>query len=199
MPEELRGLHGRHCWTGVRALSSGQPSVVLVGFMGSGKSTIARSLGRRLAMPVVDLDAMIAEWAGAAIPALFRGVGEPVFRALEAAAVQVAARGAASVIATGGGSVVNSASAAALRSSGLVVYLSAPAETLVARVGRGKGRPMVSGSEDRVATMYALLAAREPVYRAVAHMEVETSTASVASASAAIAERYRQVCVAWER
>ena len=178
-------------------LSGRQPSLILVGFMGSGKTTLARSLGQRLSIPLVDLDAMVADWAGAPIPTLFSTLGEPVFRALEAAAVQIAVRGNASVLATGGGSVVRPASAAALSSAGLVVYLSAPASALVARVGRGNGRPMVSGSADRGARVHALLASREPIYRSVAHMEVDTSLRSVAAATAVIAERYVQVCAEW--
>lgn len=144
---------------------SADTNVVLVGFMGAGKSAVGRSVARRLGRPFVDTDQEVERAAGRTIPAIFAAEGEPAFRALERTVVAEVAARRGLVLATGGGAPVDPANLAALKASGLVVYLAARPETLVVRVGGGDGRPVLAGGGDEVARIRSLLAVREPAYR----------------------------------
>ena len=157
---------------------------MLVGLSGSGKSTIGRLLADRLGLPFVDTDELIVQRAGMPIPQLFSEHGEPAFRAAEREAVADAVAGEPAVIATGGGAPVDSESRRLLWDGNLVVWLDAPVEALVRRVGAdGDGRPLLTGGAgERLA---ALRAAREPVY-AQAHLHVQTEDAGVEGALASI-------------
>jgi shikimate kinase len=150
------------------------PAVVLVGFMGSGKSVVGRELASRLGLPYLDTDALIVQEAGA-ISEVFSERGEEGFRELEADVVvrEVEALGAApKVLALGGGAVLSQRVRAALRRLERVVWLTAPADELWRRVtgDSGASRPL-AGDE---ASFRALLSAREPLYAEVATLEVGT-------------------------
>lgn len=159
-------------------------NLVLVGFMGAGKSVVGKRLARRLGRPFVDTDEVVAERAGRPIPAIFAAEGEGAFRALERAAVaEVASRGR-QVVATGGGAVADPANLAALRATGLVVYLAARPETLAARVG-GSDRPLLAGALDPAARIREILERREAAYRA-ADVVVETDGLAVPAVVGAV-------------
>jgi len=137
--------------------------VALAGMMGSGKSTVARHLGRLLGRPAVALDERIAARAGKPIPAIFAEDGEPAFRALER--LEVAALRGPLVADLGGGAFCSAASAEHLLSVGRVVFLDVSAAEAARRIGGGAGRPLAASWEP-------LLARRRPLY-ARAHLRVE--------------------------
>ena len=112
------------------------PNIILTGFMGTGKTAVGREVAARLGRPFVDLDDLIVQRAGKAIPEIFAQDGESAFRALEAATCGEMAAPAGLVIATGGGAVVNPANREALAAGGTVICLEADLETILQRVGR---------------------------------------------------------------
>jgi shikimate kinase len=138
-------------------------TLALAGMMGSGKSTVARELGRLLRRRVVCLDAEIAARAGKPIPAIFAEDGEPAFRALERLAVCAIPPG--SVADLGGGAFCDPASAERLLAVGRVVFLDVSSAEAARRIGAGDGRPLAANWE-------ALRARRLPLYRR-AHLTVE--------------------------
>lgn len=160
--------------------------IVLVGPMGSGKSTLGRALAARLGMAFVDLDARIEARAGRNIPALFASEGEAGFRQRESQALAEALAGAAAVIATGGGAVLADANRTAMRDAGLVVYLQVEAVTQLARLAGDTGRPLLA-TADRAQRLADLQAIREPLYREVAHHMFDTSALAPDAAVAALA------------
>ncbi len=165
-------------------------NVVLVGFMGVGKSAVGRSLARRLGRPFVDTDREVERKAGRTIPAIFAAEGEPAFRSLEREAIAETAARRGLVVATGGGAPADPANLAALKASGLVVYLAARAETLVARVGAGEGRPVLAGGGDPMTRVRELLERREPAYRQ-ADVVVETDHLAVAAVAGLVLKAAR--------
>ncbi len=152
-------------------------NVVLVGFMGAGKSVVGQALARRLGRPFVDTDDVVERRAGRPIATIFAAEGEEAFRALERAAIAEVASRDGQVVATGGGAVADPVNLAALRTSGLVVYLAASPETLAARVA-GSDRPLLRGAADPAARVQELLDRREAAYRA-ADAVVETDDLEV--------------------
>ncbi len=116
-------------------------NVTLMGFMGSGKTTVGRILATRLGWDFVDTDRLVESKAGIPIPEIFAERGEAGFRELEAAAIQEVSRGDRQVIATGGGAILDPANRLALRMAGVVVHLKASPEMLWRRVS-GSERPL---------------------------------------------------------
>src|ERR1035441_118153 len=108
--------------------------IYLVGFSGSGKSTIAKLIGEMLEWPACDLDELIVERSGITIPLLFQQEGEPGFRAREAEALRAASSAGPFVIATGGGTVVRPENRSYMASKGWIVCLEAQPQTLLARI-----------------------------------------------------------------
>lgn len=153
-------------------MSGAGPQVVLVGPMGSGKSTVGSMLARRLGLAFRDTDADIVERAGKSIPDIFTDDGEQYFRRLETEALGTALADHDGILALGGGAVMAAANQELLRGH-RVVFLSLSVQSGVRRTGLGQGRPMLAGVNPR-ATYRALLEARLPVYREVSVLEVDT-------------------------
>jgi shikimate kinase len=138
-------------------------NVVLVGFMGAGKSSVGRLLARRLGRCFVETDDMIAARVGRSIPEIFAERGEAEFRALEEEAVRLLALKSGDVIATGGGLPCREGRPAALRAVGTMVWLRGDFETMYERARRAGERPMLAGrARDEIEALYR---AREPYYR----------------------------------
>ncbi|HVK04279.1 MAG TPA: shikimate kinase [Armatimonadaceae bacterium] len=153
-------------------------NIALIGFMGSGKSTVGRALARRLDWRYVDTDARIEAVAGCDIPALFARSGEAAFRDLETRILVGVSAGDGQVISTGGGAPLREENAAALRAAGLVVYLTARPDVIVARTERrAEERPLLAerGGKDLLAHVMGLLGERAPRYQRAAHLVVDTS------------------------
>ncbi len=142
----------------------GGRSVVLVGMMGVGKSSIGRRLGARLGVPFVDADAEIEKAAGMSIADIFDRHGEAYFRSGEARVIARLLDGGPQVLATGGGAVMNADTRAAIKAKGVSIWLSAEFDLLMRRINKRKNdRPMLL-TADPAATLRQLLAEREPVY-----------------------------------
>jgi len=147
-------------------------NVILVGFMGAGKSACGRLLARRLGRCFVETDDMIIGRDGRPIPEIFRQDGEETFRRLETEAVEALRLKSDDVIATGGGLPCREGRMDVLRALGTVVWLRGDLEELLARARRGGLRPMLEGRSP--AEIEALHRAREPYY-ARAHITVDTA------------------------
>jgi shikimate kinase len=160
--------------------------VVLVGPMGSGKSTLGRALAARLGLAFVDVDARIEAGAGHDIPSIFASEGEAGFRERETLALAEALAGDAAVIATGGGAVLAEANRAAMSGAGRVIYLRIDAPTQLARLAGDTGRPLLA-TADRARRLAELQAIREPLYREVAEHIFDTSVLAPDAAVAALA------------
>ncbi|MBI2216065.1 MAG: shikimate kinase [Candidatus Rokubacteria bacterium] len=138
-------------------------NIVLVGFMGAGKSVCGRLLARRLGRCFVETDDMIVVREGRSIPEIFRTGGEARFRALEAEAIELLRLKSGEVIATGGGLPCRAGRMEALRDLGTTVWLAGDLAMLSARARRTGQRPMLAGrSAEAIEELYR---AREPYYR----------------------------------
>ncbi len=147
--------------------------IFLIGFMGTGKSTVGRLLAGEIGFAFVDLDDVIVRDAGLTVAQIFASEGEAGFRAREEAAVRAAAAMQRTVIATGGGAACREPNLAAMLAAGQVVALSATPAEVIRRTGTGPGRPLLHGKADPEGVAAALLAEREPFYSR-AHHRVDT-------------------------
>ena len=138
-------------------------SIVLVGLMGAGKSAIGRRLASRLGMPFVDADTEIERAAGCSIADIFELHGEAAFRDGERRVIARLLSRPAHVLATGGGAFMDPNTRAAIRESGISVWLRADLDLLVARVSRRTNRPLLAGGDPR-AILQGLMDERHPVY-----------------------------------
>ncbi len=150
-------------------------TIFLSGPMGSGKTTLARAFAARGGGRVVDLDEAVAARHGASVADLFRALGEPGFRAIERAMALELAGGDYDVVALGGGTVTDRATRRALLRAGTLVTLTAPLDVLLARVGDGAGRPLLSApGEGARAALARILESRAAAY-AECHATMDTS------------------------
>lgn len=145
----------------------------LVGFMGAGKSTVARMIAEKIERPCIDLDKEIEILSGRSVTSVFAEDGEDAFRELESTALRRLEGREPAVVACGGGVVLKPENRALLKRLGTVVYLVVTAEEALARVGNGSTRPLLAGPGGTLAAT-ALLAARESLYRSVADLAVDT-------------------------
>jgi shikimate kinase len=150
----------------------GRRSVVLVGMMGAGKSSVGRRLAGRLAIPFVDADVEIEKAAGMTISEIFAAHGEAYFRAGETRVIARLLEGGPQVLATGGGAFMNADTRMAIRSKGISVWLRATLEVLNRRIKRRGDRPLLKGV-DPLETLRRLIGERDPVY-AEADVTVES-------------------------
>lgn len=164
-------------------------NIVLIGFMGTGKTAVGELVASRLGRPFLDTDAMIERLAGRSISQIFAEDGEAAFRRLEARAVAEAAAGIGSVIATGGGVVLSRENMDRLRRGGLIVALHADPQSILARVGGEGTRPLLG--DDPEGRVRRLLEERAPLYQA-ADLIVETSGLSLEAAAARVVAFVRE-------
>jgi shikimate kinase len=151
-------------------------NIVLVGFMGSGKSSVGRILASLTGFALVDTDQLVVQEAGVPIPEIFRRHGEPEFRRLETAVVRGLVGRIGLIVATGGGVIVSPENRRLLAEIGPVVWLDATTEQLHQRV-RHSRRPLLQTDDPR-RTLEELYAAREPLYREAASVRIDSSRLS---------------------
>jgi shikimate kinase len=142
----------------------GTRSIVLVGMMGVGKSTIGRRLSTRLRLPFVDADTEIEAAAGMSIPDIFETHGEPYFRDGEARVIARLIDSGSGVLSTGGGAFMREETRHRIHAKAVSIWLRADAETIMRRVKRRVDRPLLQ-TADPAATVGRLIAEREPIYR----------------------------------
>jgi shikimate kinase len=142
----------------------GTRSIVLVGMMGAGKTTIGRRLSARLRLPFVDADSEIEAAAGMSIPDIFETHGEPHFRDGEARVIARLLDGGPAVIATGGGAFMREETRSRIGRKAVSIWLKADADVIMKRVKRRADRPLLQ-TADPAATVGRLIEEREPVYQ----------------------------------
>jgi shikimate kinase len=158
------------------AMSSPKPvgNFVLVGFMGSGKSSVGREIARRRHMQFLDTDSIIRQKFSKPISEIFAAFGEPTFRAEETRCLEGLQEREQIVLATGGGIVSRAENRLLIRSLGIVIWLTASEEMIWERVSRNNSRPMLQ-TPDPKNTIRHLLAERSPFYHEVSDITVETT------------------------
>jgi shikimate kinase len=159
-------------------MNPGEPlpkNIILVGFMGCGKSTIGRKLEQLLGYPLVDTDQLIEEKTGTGVAEIFEKRGENYFRELEAAVLHelAAPDSPRRIISTGGGIVTRKRNRSLIKQLGYVVWLQAPVDVILERTGRNRDRPLLHTENPRE-KIDTLLTQRKPMYAASADIEVET-------------------------
>lgn len=150
----------------VSSHSLGATNLILVGFMGTGKTVTGKVLAERLGRAFVDMDGVIEAREGRSIPRIFSESGEPHFRELERALVQELAAQQNLVIAPGGGIVLNPDNIRDFSATGRVICLRASPEWILKRVGHDTNRPLLQ-TDDKLGRIRELLAKRQALYDAI--------------------------------
>lgn len=155
-------------------------NIFLVGLMGAGKTTVGRQLAKRLGKVFYDSDHEIESRTGVDIPVIFELEGETGFRKRETAAIEDLARMQDIVLATGGGAILSKQNRENLSQNGLVIYLRAHVDELWHRTKNDKNRPLLQTDDPR-AKLEKLFSERDPLYREIADIIVDTGEQSVGS------------------
>jgi len=160
-------------------------NIVLIGYRGSGKTSIGWELARKLHMPFVDTDQLLMQRARQSIRDIFAAKGEAYFRDLEQQIVAEVAAQDNTVIAAGGGVVLRPANVAALQAQGKVIWLQADPSVLYQRItgdgASGQTRPNLT-AHGGLTEVQTLLAQRTPLYQAAAHLTLDVTALSIAQA-----------------
>jgi shikimate kinase len=147
-------------------------NIVLVGFMGSGKTTVGKLIAEKTGMPLLDMDTIIADRAGKTINEIFADEGEAHFRGLERSLAEELAVTQGNIISTGGGIVLNPENISDFEKSGLVVCLLVDAETVLDRIKHDSSRPLLAG--DKESKIIQLLESRKALYESITY-RIDTS------------------------
>jgi len=142
----------------------GRRSIVLVGMMGVGKSSVGRRLAARLGIPFADADTEIEKAAGMSIADIFARHGEADFRSGEARVIARLLESGPQVLATGGGAFMNVKTRDAIRAKGVSIWLKAEFEVLLRRISKRRNERPLLQTDDPAETLRTLLAEREPIY-----------------------------------
>jgi len=153
-------------------------SIVIIGLMGAGKTTIGRRLSQRLGWPVIDTDHEIERRCGASVPVIFELEGEAGFRRREAKLIEEVMAVPGQVVTTGGGAPLSEANQEALR-RGFVIYLDADPRQLWQRLKSDHSRPLLTQSSNPRATIDRLHRERDPIYRRLADLVVCSTRGSL--------------------
>lgn len=167
-------------------------NIVLIGPMGSGKTTVGRALAPRLGLSFVDLDQEIEQRCGVAVSLIFEIEGEAGFRAREQTMLRemIGCRGI--LLATGGGSVLDPTNRQLLRAGGLVVWLQTSVEQQLRRLARDQRRPLLQ-TPDRRQRLEVMAAERDPLYRECAHLVIRSTDVSPGRMAIRVEQEIRRV------
>jgi len=161
-------------------------NIVLIGYRGTGKSTIAKLLSSSLRRPAVSLDEEIVQRAGQSIPEIVEQNGWPFFRDLESKVALDFSQKDDLILDTGGGVILREENVRRLRGNGLLIWLKAPPSVLIDRIKDDTQRPALKEGKTFLEEVEEVLREREPLYRAAAHKEVDVSNATPREVSSSI-------------
>lgn len=164
------------------------PNLILVGPMGAGKTSIGRRLAERFGLEFVDADQAIVDDVGSSIPAIFENVGEAGFRTHEKRVLAGLLERSGQLLSTGGGAVLDADNRRRIRERGFVVWLRVGVEAQLQRLQRDKSRPLLQ-RDDREQVLREMATLRDPLYRDVADLIVDTDAHSPAEATAQLVVR----------
>lgn len=166
-------------------------NILLIGLMGSGKTTIGRLVAQRLGFQFIDTDQLIIDQAGRPIPEIFASEGEAGFRLRESAALRGLLGRRHCVIATGGGIVTQARNRPLLRHLGFITWLEADAALLARRTASNNDRPLLRGEEPPLQKLQRLLAERQPLYQGLADLRIQTDDLSQEESAYGVTESAR--------
>ena len=167
-------------------------SIVLIGMMGAGKSSVGACLRRRTGLGLLDMDEIVASNFGMSIPEVFAEHGEKKFREAETEALRRMRTEEQMIIITGGGIVLRKENVEILRRQAVIVWLDGDEETLFARASRKRNRPLLQ-TKNRRKTFSQILAARRPLYANIANIRVDTSVLTDEEIAVAILAKLRRM------
>ena len=162
----------------VAPFANSRKNLVLIGYRGTGKSTVGKVLARRLGRTVVSTDAEIVKRANLSVPEIVKQFGWDHFRDLESAVVRDCAAQDRLIVDTGGGAILRPENVEALRRTGTLVWLTATVETITRRIGGDNQRPSLTGTKSFTEEIRDVLTERTPKYQAAADHVVPTDGAS---------------------
>lgn len=148
-------------------------NIFLIGFMGTGKSTVATCFARQYGMEIIEMDEMISNRAGMSIPEIFERYGEEHFRNLETEFLRGIRSETNRIVSCGGGVVLRKENVTLMKESGVIVLLTASPEVILERVKNDNGRPLLQGKKNVVA-ISELMEARRERYEAAADIVIST-------------------------
>jgi len=160
-------------------MSKNKDLIVFIGPMGAGKTTIGKILAKELSYDFYDSDKEIERRTGANIPWIFDVEGESGFREREKQAIEELSQRRQTVLATGGGAMMRVENREFVSRNGFVVYLNTSVEQQFHRTHKDRNRPLLQGSKDAFTVLSDLFEVRDPVYRSVADMVIETDKKSL--------------------
>jgi shikimate kinase len=167
-------------------------SIVLIGMMGAGKSSVGACLRRRTGLGLLDMDDIVASKFGLSILEIFAEHGEKKFREAETATLRGVRTEDQAIIVTGGGIVLRKQNVEILKSQGVVVWLDADEKTLFARASRKQNRPLLRTKNPRKA-FSQIHDARRPLYASIADIRVDTSVLTDEEVALAILAKFRRI------
>ena len=168
-----------------------QPNIILIGLMGSGKTTVGRIVAQMINFQLADTDHLIVDAVGQSIPAIFESEGEAGFRRYESTILRSLLGRRGTVISTGGGIITQPRNLPLLRHLGYIVWLDAPPEQLARRTSHNQDRPLLAGEEDPLSKLTRLLAERKPTYQALCDLRIKTAELAPAETAYGIMESAR--------
>jgi shikimate kinase len=155
-------------------------NIALIGFMATGKTTIARAIAEKLGKTLVEMDVLIEQKAGKSILAIFEDDGESAFRQLEIDIIKEVSQGENLVIACGGGVVLNRINIDRLKQNAVIVLLTVSFDVIEKRVAASTSvRPLLAESRDKAQAIRELMAFRQPFYERAADITVDSSNSSI--------------------